>query len=255
MPGDAFTFLRFGNPRTVFHSWSVHGIAMIPVVFRFFDEEVIMPGAIRTCFLCGRSNRSSFSSYMKIDCLEQERRIQEGYRQRYKINLDDSLIDKQVHRLCYRSIIQRQPPARFRSVSHPYKYARCSRHRLSQTQSHSVTLIDNSVQCLNEHEQIDNASHRSLDITNNKEVLWRKGNLEETSPLTSRIVWHETTTISVKRQRIKFWPVIGQFLAPQSHFMTWPIVRRWLVIEWMNFQIFLSTLIILFHRQVPIFDK
>ena len=187
-----FTFLRFQIHRIIFHYWSVNEIAIIPFVFRFFCEVVVMPGAIRTCFLCGRSDRSSLSLYMKIDCLEQERRIQEGYRERHKINLIDSLIDKRVHRSCYRSIIRRQPLARCRSVSHPYKYAPRSTHQISRTQSHSITLINSRVQSLNEDEDTD-------EISNNKEVLWRKVNREKVSPLNSRTARHETTVTFVKR--------------------------------------------------------
>ena len=101
-----------------------------------------MPGVIRRCVLCAQLKRAPFSLYMTIDCAEQERRIQEGYRKRHKLDIMGSLINKQVHRSCYRSIIQRQTPATSRSDSHPRKNISHRRRQQSSQQASSTEVVE-----------------------------------------------------------------------------------------------------------------
>jgi hypothetical protein len=129
-----------------------------------------MPGAIRTCFLCGQSERGSQSIYMTIDCLEQERRIQDGHLKRHKVEIVGSLIDKQVDRCCYRSILKRQPLANVRSVSHPRKYvSRVKRNKL-QLKTKSMAVIDRDMPCINADNSINISSDSSSAVNNDKEV-------------------------------------------------------------------------------------
>jgi len=85
-----------------------------------------MPGEIRRCFICDRTVRGAKSLYMIIDCLEQERRIKNGYLKRYKREIRGSILNKQIHRVCYRSIIRNEPLAVVRSTTNPQKYYRSS---------------------------------------------------------------------------------------------------------------------------------
>ncbi len=101
-----------------------------------------MPGRIRTCFLCGQSKRDPQSMYKTINISEQERQIKDEYLKRHKIEIIGSLIGKEVHRSCYRSIIQRQSLARVRSISHPRKYGRHAKRNRLQPQSNSTIMID-----------------------------------------------------------------------------------------------------------------
>ena len=118
------------------------GINFASFFRRLFLDWSVMPGAIRTCFLCRQSKRGPQSLYMTIDCFEQERRIRNGYLKRHKIEIIVSLIGRQIHRHCYRSILQRQSLARVRSISHPQKYGRRVKHNSSQPQSNSMVMID-----------------------------------------------------------------------------------------------------------------
>ncbi len=104
-----------------------------------------MPGTIRTCFLCDQSKCGPQSVYMTIDCSEQECRIRDGYLKRHKIEIIGPLTGRQVHRLCYRSILQRQSLARVRSISHPRKYGRRAKHNRLQLQPNSMIMIDSDI--------------------------------------------------------------------------------------------------------------
>ena len=75
-----------------------------------------MPGEIKNCLLCGCSKRESQSLYKTINSVEQENRIRDGYSKRYKQELNETLMNKQVHRTCYRSIIRTQPLAATRAT-------------------------------------------------------------------------------------------------------------------------------------------
>lgn len=137
-----------------------------------------MPGAIRTCFLCGQSERGCQSIFMTIDCLEQERRIQEGYLKRHKIELVNSLINKQVHRRCYRSLLRRQPLASVRSVSHPRKYASRRNHNQLKPETTSMTVINPDRLCANADDPINIfSSDSSSAVNNDKEVRSKKENM------------------------------------------------------------------------------
>ena len=130
-----------------------------------------MPGAVRTCFLCGRSERGAQSMYMTIDCFEQERRIRDAYFKRHKIQITGSLIDKEVHRQCYRSILQRQPLATVQSRSHPRKYSARVQQNRSRSKSSTTVMIDPGVPNVNTDDLINNIlSDSSITVNNDKEV-------------------------------------------------------------------------------------
>lgn len=97
------------------------------------------------CFLCGRSARESRSLYMIIDCDEQEHRVRNGYSKRYEVDIAGSLIGKEVHRKCYRSIIHTQQLARYRSTSNPRKYRRRAKKNSSQSKPMDTVDVDKSV--------------------------------------------------------------------------------------------------------------
>ncbi len=130
-----------------------------------------MPGRIRTCFLCGQSKRGPQSMYTTIDFSEQERRIKDGYLKRHKVEITGPLIGKEVHRSCYRSIIQRQSLARVRSISHPRKYGRHAKRNRLQPQSNSTIMIDPDMTCVTADIPVNNSSSdSSSSINNDKEV-------------------------------------------------------------------------------------
>jgi hypothetical protein len=88
---------------------------------------------------------------MTIDCAEQERRIRDGFFRRHKQEIIAPVIGKQVHRICYRPIIQRQSLAVTRSISHPRKYFRRLTDKKSQSQDSNLsTWSSPSIQ--NDHE-------------------------------------------------------------------------------------------------------
>ena len=79
------------------------------------------------CFLCGRWTRgvaNRLCMVIKID--EQERRIKQGYQRRWKREMVGSILGERIHRICYRSIIQREPLAVTRASSVPQKRKRKS---------------------------------------------------------------------------------------------------------------------------------
>lgn len=137
----------FRETSRIFHHAS--GCSLIfKIVFGLFLLDFSCLGCSimgHDCFLCGRSARESRSLYMTIDCDEQERRIRNGYLKRYGVGIAGSLIEKEVHRKCYRSIIHTQQLARYRSTSNPRKYSRRSKKTSSLSKSTDMVDADKPV--------------------------------------------------------------------------------------------------------------
>jgi hypothetical protein len=64
-----------------------------------------MPSPTILCVICGTKDRYARSKYTKICTIEQANKIREGYRRRRKPELNFSLLNRQVHVTCYKSLV------------------------------------------------------------------------------------------------------------------------------------------------------
>jgi hypothetical protein len=67
-----------------------------------------MPNKLRYCILCKRyDGRAKRSSYTRINNVERETKLREGYRLRYNgQEFDQPLLNQLVHQKCYNKIVQ-----------------------------------------------------------------------------------------------------------------------------------------------------
>lgn len=126
---------------------------------------------MRICFLCNGSKRVAQKEFMTIKEHEQQRRIQNGYVKRHKIEITSSLIGKDVHRKCFRSILRREPLARIRSKPHPRKCSSLAKQKRHQSQSNPMVMIDPAVCSVAASDPVNSIlSDSSLTVDNDKEV-------------------------------------------------------------------------------------
>ncbi|CAF4064432.1 unnamed protein product [Rotaria sp. Silwood2] len=123
-----------------------------------------MPSKIILCILCGKKSRSARSKYTKICTSEREEKIREGYRRRHGKELNTSLLNQQVHVVCYKSLVfDLVPVSTITKTGRPRRIKNCS----SQASNFSTALIDitNNVSSATSTSHFTNNKNNSLNTS------------------------------------------------------------------------------------------